>query len=132
MNDFGGLRAQTPVFCGVFGIAVFASVGLPGLSGFIGEFLIFSGAFALTPAAAATSVLGLLLTAVFLLRMIRKIFTGPLKPSLAKWVDLSSSERWVFGVAILLIVAFGVFPHLLLRFANPGIVELLDLLSPIP
>jgi NADH-quinone oxidoreductase subunit M len=132
LNDFGGLRAQTPVFCGAFGVAVFASVGLPGLSGFVGEFLIFNGAFALTPAAAAVSVLGLLLTAVFLLRMIRKVFTGPLKPSLAQWPDLSKPERLAFGLAILLIVAFGVHPQLLLRFANPGIVELLDLLSPIP
>ena len=66
LNDFGGLRAQTPVFCGMFGIAVFASLGLPGLSGFIGEFLIFNGAFALTPAAAAVSVIGLLLTAAML------------------------------------------------------------------
>jgi NADH-quinone oxidoreductase subunit M len=132
LNDFGGLRAQTPVFCGAFGVAVFASVGLPGLSGFVGEFLIFNGAFALTPAATAVSVLGLLLTAVFLLRMIRKVFSGPLKPSLAKWPDLSNPERWVFGTAILLIVAFGVNPQMLLRFANPGIVELLDLLSPLP
>jgi NADH-quinone oxidoreductase subunit M len=132
LNDFGGLRSQTPVFCGAFGVAVFASVGLPGLSGFVGEFLIFNGAFALTPAAAAVSVLGLLLTAVFLLRMIRKVFTGPLKPSLAQWPDLSKPERLAFGVAILLIVAFGVHPQLLLRFANPGIVELLDLLSPLP
>ena len=69
LNDFGGMRAQTPVLCGAFGLITFASLGLPGLSGFIGEFLIFNGSFALMPAAAAVSVLGLLLTAVFLLRM---------------------------------------------------------------
>jgi NADH-quinone oxidoreductase subunit M len=132
LNDFGGLRAQTPVFCGVFGVAVFASVGLPGLSGFIGEFLIFHGAFALTPAPAVVSVAGLLLTAVFLLRMIRKVFTGPLKPSLATWRDLGTGERVVFGVAILLIVIPGLWPQALLRFANPGILQLLDLLSPLP
>ena len=132
LNDFGGLRAQTPVFCGVFGMAVFASLGLPGLSGFIGEFLIFNGAFALTPAAAVVSVSGLLLTAVFLLRMIRKVFTGPLKPSLSKWPDLGTGERFVFGVAILLIVIPGVWPQALLHFANPGILQLLDLLSPLP
>jgi NADH-quinone oxidoreductase subunit M len=132
LNDFGGLRAQTPVFCGLFGVAAFASIGLPGLSGFIGEFLIFNGAFALTPAAAVASVVGLLLTAVFLLRMIRKVFTGPLKPSLEKWQDLATGERLVFGVAILLIVIPGVWPHALLHFANPGILQLLDLLSPLP
>jgi NADH-quinone oxidoreductase subunit M len=132
LNNFGGLRAQTPVFCGMFGIAVFASLGLPGLSGFIGEFLIFNGAFAITPGAAALSVIGLLLTAVFLLRMMRKVFWGPLKPSLAKWEDLTKDERMLFGFLLLLIVVPGLFPQVLLHFANPAIVELLDLLRPIP
>ena len=132
LSDFGGLRAQTPVFCGVFGIAVFASLGLPGLSGFVGEFLMFNGAFALTPAAAAISVIGLLLTAVFLLRMMRKVFWGPLKPSLVKWPDLSKEERWVFGLLLLLILLPGLWPQVLLGPANPAIIELLDLLRPIP
>ncbi len=132
LDDFGGLRAQVPVFCGLFGIAVFASLGLPGLSGFVGEFLIFSGAFALTPAAAVVSVAGLLLTAVFLLRMIRKVFTGPLNPQLANWRDLGTAERAVFGVAIALIVIPGLWPQVLLSFANDGILQLLDLLSPLP
>jgi NADH-quinone oxidoreductase subunit M len=131
-NDFGGLRAQTPVFCGVFGIAVFASLGLPGLSGFVGEFLIFNGTFAMTPAATAVSVAGLLLTAVFLLRMVRKVFHGPLNPSLAKWQDLGTGERFVFGLAMLLIVVPGLCPQVLLHFSNPGILQLLDLLSPLP
>jgi NADH-quinone oxidoreductase subunit M len=132
LNDFGGLRAQTPVFCGLFGIAVFASLGLPGLSGFIGEFLIFNGAFAITPGAAALSVLGLLFTAVFLLRMMRRVFWGPLKPSLEKWQDLTKHETMLFGFLLLLIVVPGLFPQVLLHFANPAIVELLDLLRPIP
>lgn len=132
LNDFGGLRAQTPVFCGMFGIAVFASLGLPGLSGFIGEFLIFNGAFTITPIAAALSVIGLLLTAVFLLRTMRKVFWGPLKPSLSKWQDLGKEERFLFAFLLLLIVVPGLFPQVLLHFANPAIVELLDLLRPNP
>jgi len=132
LNDFGGLRAQTPVFCGLFGIAVFASLGLPGLSGFIGEFLIFNGAFAIAPGATALSVIGLLLTAVFLLRMMRKVFWGPLKPSLTNWRDLTNHEKALFGVLLLLIVIPGLFPQVLLQFANPAIVEILDLLRPIP
>jgi NADH-quinone oxidoreductase subunit M len=102
------------------------------LSGFIGEFLIFNGAFAITPGAAALSVIGLLLTAVFLLRMMRKVFWGPLKPSLAKWEDLTKEERILFGFLLLLIIVPGLFPQVLLHFANPAIVELLDLLRPIP
>lgn len=132
LNDFGGLRARMPVFCGVFGLAVFASLGLPGLSGFVGEFLIFNGVFAITPVAATISVIGLLLTAVFLLRMIRKVFNGPLNPARVKISDLTKMERFMFGAAVLLIIAYGVKPDLLLQYANPGIVELLDLLHPLP
>ncbi|MEO8616071.1 MAG: NADH-quinone oxidoreductase subunit M [Luteolibacter sp.] len=132
VDDFGGLRAQTPVFCGVFGIAVFASLGLPGLSGFIGEFLIFNGVFAVVPVAAAVSVLGLLLTAVFLLRLIRKVFNGPLKPHLSKWPDLGTGERVCFALAVALIVIPGLWPQVLLQFSNAGILQLIDLLRPLP
>ncbi len=132
LRDFGGLRAQMPVFCGVFGIAVFASLGLPGLSGFIGEFLIFKGVFTLTPWAAVISVIGLLLTAVFLLRMVRLVFHGPLKTSLANWPDLGAGERALFGLAIALIVIPGLWPQALLQFSNAGILQLIDLLRPIP
>ena len=132
LNDFGGLRARMPVFCGLFGIAVFASVGLPGLGGFVGEFLIFRGAFGTVPLAAVVSVIGLLLTAVFLLRMLRNVFTGPLAHSVSKFNDLVMSERWLFGLAVFFIVIYGLSPGLLLRFANPAILEWLDWLSPSP
>src|SRR6185436_14076238 len=52
LNDFGGLRKVAPVFCGLMGIALFASLGLPGLNGFVGEFLIFKGVFSLAKWAA--------------------------------------------------------------------------------
>jgi NADH-quinone oxidoreductase subunit M len=132
LNDFGGLRAQTPVFCGVFGLVIFASLGLPGLSGFIGEFLIFNGSFALIPLATAISVIGLLLTAIFLLRTIRKVFAGPLNPTLSTWTDLNTSERVIFGLIVTLIVIPGVWPQALLHFANSGIIPLVDLLPALP
>lgn len=132
LDDFGGLRAKVPVFCGLYGIVIFASLGLPGLGGFIGEFLIFNGSFALMPLAAAISVIGLLLTAVFLLRMIRKVFAGPLPESLAKWSDLNGGERLIFGVLVAIILLAGICPQLLLQYANPAIVSLLDLFSNVP
>jgi NADH-quinone oxidoreductase subunit M len=132
LGDFGGLRARMPVFAGLMGLALFASIGLPGLSGFVGEFLIFNGVFGLVPWAAAISVIGLLLTAVVLLRLIRKVFHGPLANRVAAWSDLTASERWLFAPGIALIVIFGVWPQVLLHFSNPDIVRLLDLLRPIP
>jgi len=132
LNDFGGLRARMPVFCGLMGLALFASLGLPGLSGFVGEFLIFNGVFGLLPWSAAVSVIGLLLTAVFLLRMIRKVFHGPLPASLAKWTDLTAGERWLFAPAIALVIIPGLWPQVLLQFINGDTMRLLDLLRPIP
>src|SRR5207247_8409594 len=78
LDDFGGLRKVAPVFCGLMGIAIFASLGLPGLNGFVGEFLIFKGAFPLAPWATALSAAGLLLTAIFLLTLMQRVFHGPL------------------------------------------------------
>ena len=79
LHDFGGLRKIAPVFCGLMGIAVFSSLGLPGLNGFPGEFFIFKGAFSLVTWATALSVLGLLFTAVFLLVVMERVFYGPVK-----------------------------------------------------
>jgi NADH-quinone oxidoreductase subunit M len=130
IDDFGGLRSRMPVFCGCFGVAVFASLGLPGLSGFIGEFLIFNGAFASMPVAAACCVLGLLFTAVFLLRMMRSVFWGPLRHSCAAWADLSNAERALFAVLMLLILVPGIWPQALLHHLNPVILERIDPLHP--
>jgi NADH-quinone oxidoreductase subunit M len=132
INDFGGLRTRMPVFCGLMGIALFASLGLPGLSGFIGEFLIFNGVFGLNPWSAAVSAVGLLLTAVFLLRALRMVFTGPFPEKVAKWSDLSTGERWMFAPVIAAIVIPGVWPQLLLQFSNSDTLRLLEILRPIP
>jgi NADH-quinone oxidoreductase subunit M len=132
LADFGGLRATMPVLCGLMGVAIFASLGLPGLSGFVGEFLIFNGVFALVPWAAAISVIGLLLTAVFFLRLVRLVFHGPLNPAAAGWPDLTAGERWLAAPAIALIVIPGLWPQVLLHCLNADTVRLLDLLHTLP
>jgi len=132
LQDFGGLRANMPVFAGVMGIAVFASLGLPGLSGFVGEFLIFNGVFGLGPWPAAVSLIGLLLTAVFLLRLIRLVFHGPVSSTMAKWQDLTPCERWLFAPAIALIVIPGLYPQVLLQFINADTIRLLENLHTLP
>lgn len=130
INDFGGLRVSMPVFCGLFGIATFASLGLPGLSGFVGEFLIFNGVFGIVPPAAALAAIGLLLTAVFLLRMIRMVFAGPRRRMLVPAGDLTKPERWALGIAVGLVILYGVQPSILLDRANPAILELMKILHP--
>src|SRR5207253_5333597 len=93
LNDFGGLRKVAPVFCGLMGIALFSSLGLPGLNSFVGEFLIFKGAFPLATWATSLAVLGLLLTAIFILTILQRVFNGPLNEKWSRLPDLTLTER---------------------------------------
>jgi NADH-quinone oxidoreductase subunit M len=123
LSDFGGLRRIAPVFAGLMGIALFSSLGLPGLNGFVGEFLIFKGTFPLVSWATSVSVLGLLLTAVFILGVIQQVFTGPLNPARAAFFDLTSGERIALAPAIALMFILGLFPQLLLGSLNATVVN---------
>lgn len=120
LNDFGGLRTVAPVFAGLCGIAMFSSLGLPGLNGFVGEFLIFRGVFGLAPWAAGIACLGLLATAIFLLTFYQRVFHGP-KGALATSgvADLSRGEIGIVLPAIVLMFVFGVLPQLLIALINP-------------
>lgn len=122
LDDFGGLREVAPRLATVFGIALFASLGLPGLSGFIGEFLIFKGAFALVPGAAVLALPGLFLTALFLLTLYQRVFNGPVPPAWASFRDLSRREGLLLLPGIILLVLPGVLPQLLLRWVNATVV----------
>ncbi len=124
LHDFGGLRKAAPVFAGLMGIALFSSLGLPGLNGFVGEFLIFKGAFALSAWATALATLGLLATAVFLLTTIQRVFAGPLKPN-QTWVDLTMAERLMVAPMIAAMFVLGIFPHLVLAVLNPTVKAML-------
>ncbi len=129
INDFGGLRTKMPVFCALMGLAFFASLGLPGLSGFVGEFLIFNGVFGLVPWAAAASAIGLLLTAVFFLRYIRKAFHGPVTDKTDTWKDIDTIDRLIYLPVIAMIVLLGVWPQIILQAFNADIVTMLNLLT---
>lgn len=124
LGRFGGLRRVIPVYCGLMGISVFASVGLPGLNGFVGEFLIFKGVFASSPWVAAVASVGLLATGVFLLTLMQKLFHGPLETGGVTVPDLSLRERWLVGVPVALMFVLGVYPDLVLRLTNPTVLRL--------
>jgi len=119
LDDFGGVRTAAPVFAGLAGFALFSSVGLPGLNGFVGEFLIFRGVFGLQPAAAAVATLGLLGTTLFLLTFWQRVFHGPARAGGAGFRDLDGRERLVLGGFALLMLLFGLLPHLLTDLINP-------------
>ena len=129
LDDFGGLRKVAPVFCGLMGIALFSSLGLPGLNGFIGEFLIFKGAFPLASAATAVSAIGLLVTAIFILTLLQRVFNGPLNAKWAALPDLTFEERLLIAPAIALMFILGIYPQLLLGFINSTVMEMVKSLK---
>src|SRR5213082_523664 len=94
IDDFGGLMQRAPLLCGWMSVTMFSSLGLPGLNGFIGEFLIFKGSFAVTAGYTAVAVLGLLFTAVVFMRAMQSLFSGPLTRACSTFLDLSSHEKW--------------------------------------
>ena len=112
------------------GISVFASLGLPGLNGFTGEFLIFKGAFALAGWATALATAGLLVTAVFLLTVLQRVFHGPLNTAWAGFLDLTTGERWLLVPAILLMFGIGIYPQFLVQVVNPAVMQLISQLAP--
>ncbi|HVE14831.1 MAG TPA: NADH-quinone oxidoreductase subunit M [Elusimicrobiota bacterium] len=121
ISAFGGLAAKLPVYAALMSLTCFASLGLPGLAGFISEFLCFLGAFHAWKLYTTLSVIGILVTAAFFLRMLQKVFLGPLN---AKWADLPDMDgRELISVAPLaaLTVLFGVWPKLLLDVMNPTV-----------
>jgi len=129
LEDFGGIRKIVPVFTGLMGIAVFSSLGLPGLNGFVGEFLVFKGVFPLAPWAAAVSTLGLLVTAIFLLTLIQRVFCGPLNGRWAQMPDLTTAERLLVLPGIALMFVLGVWPQLVLGTIDATVVKLVQQIS---
>jgi NADH-quinone oxidoreductase subunit M len=126
LNDFGGLRKVAPVFAGLMGIALFSSLGLPGLNGFIGEFLIFKGSFPLVSWATSISVLGLLATALFMLGILQRVFSGPLNEKWISLPDLTTGERLALAPAIGLMFALGLYPQLVLGVINSTVMQMVQ------
>jgi len=113
----GGWAVRTPVYAALFGFFLFASVGLPGLSGFAGEFLVLLGAFIANPMVAGASTFVMILAAVYLLYMYQRVFTGPLSPFLkglgSHLTDVAPTEILTLAPLAAMIVVFGVMPSIL-------------------
>ena len=129
LDEFGGLRKVAPVFCGLMGISIFASLGLPGLNGFIGEFLIFKGSFPLATWATALSVIGLLVTAIFLLTVIQRVFNGPLNVKWSALADLTLRERLIVLPGTCLMFLIGIYPQIVIGKINLTVMHMVNQLK---
>jgi NADH-quinone oxidoreductase subunit M len=129
IDDFGGLMQRTPLLCGWMSVAIFSSLGLPGLNGFIGEFLIFKGSFATAASFTAIAVIGLLVTAIVFARAMQALFSGSLAESCSAFPDLRRSEKWIVVPVTLLMFAVGIAPQFIFNIFNATVVQMARLLA---
>jgi NADH-quinone oxidoreductase subunit M len=130
IDAFGGLARAMPVFAAFFLIATMSSVGLPGLNGFVGEFLILLGAFQNLRWSAVIAASGVILSAVYMLWAVRRVFFGPLVHEANRVLeDLSAREKLVAVALAVPMVWIGVHPS---TFTNPldrAVTELIETMS---
>jgi NADH-quinone oxidoreductase subunit M len=126
IEDYGGLAAVMPLYTGAFLIATLGSIGLPGLNGFVGEFLILSGSFAGFPTAVIIGGLGIVLGAVYMLSLVQRVFwNGLTKPENQELADLSAHEILAFAPLGVLMVWIGVYPSTFLSLSAAAIRHLI-------
>jgi NADH-quinone oxidoreductase subunit M len=124
---YGGLVNRMPLYAAAFMVFTLANVGLPGTSGFVGEFLTLLGTFKVNVWAATLATLGVILSAAYALWLYRKVIFGTLdKPSLAGISDLSSREIVVLAPLVILTILFGVYPKPILDMSAVSVAALLE------
>jgi len=122
LADFGGLAKNMPWFATMLIIATLSSVGLPGTGGFVGEFLILLGTFQSSPIAGILAATGVLLGAVYMLTLCRKILFGPLdNPENRDLQDLTPREFAYLTPLAILAIVMGIFPNFFLNKIRPSV-----------
>jgi NADH-quinone oxidoreductase subunit M len=127
LSEYGGLWKKIPVWSAFFIIVVLASVGLPGLNGFVGEFAILVGAFQANPWWAVFATLGVIFAAWYLLTAVRGMVHGPLdEEKNGNLTDLSKREILVLAPLVILFFVIGLFPGFFFDKINPAVDALLQ------
>ncbi|HXD74149.1 MAG TPA: NADH-quinone oxidoreductase subunit M [Vicinamibacterales bacterium] len=127
ISEYGGLKKVTPHLVAAFLIITLSSIGLPGLNGFVGEFLILLGAFRWNPKMAAFAATGVILSATYMLWMFQRVNYGPVtNEKNAKLVDLRPREWFVIVPIIAMAILMGVLPNLFLKPIEPSVRRMLN------
>jgi NADH-quinone oxidoreductase subunit M len=127
ISEFGGLKKVMPRLVAAFLVITLASIGLPGLNGFPGEFLILLGAFRWNPLFAVLAASGVILSATYMLRMFQRVNYGPVTNDKNQpLADLTPREWALVGPIVALAILMGVLPNLFMRPMGPSIERLID------
>ena len=128
-KGFGGLYTQLPKFSIVFIIAMFASMGLPGLSGFISEALIFLGIYQKYTTITVLALIGLLLGAAYLLWMFKRMFFGDVIEECKSYTDMNAREILYMVPLCVAVIVFGIYPSPILNIMRASVGKLVSLLA---
>jgi NADH-quinone oxidoreductase subunit M len=128
-RGFGGLYTQLPVYSIVFIIGMFASMGLPGLSGFISEALIFLGIYEKFTTITVLALFGLLIGAAYLLWMFKRMFFGDVNPEVKDYEDMTKLEVGYMLPLCIAVIVFGVYPAPILNMMKASVGQLVSLLA---
>jgi NADH-quinone oxidoreductase subunit M len=129
IDDFGGLAKSMPIFSGVFLVIALSSLGLPGLNGFVGEFLVLLGTFLEYRWWVVPAAFGVVLAAVYLLWAYQRVFHGEPREALRKLPDLDRREVAMLAPVIALIVFIGVYPKPFLERIEPAAERVVNQLN---
>ncbi|MBF6591765.1 MAG: NADH-quinone oxidoreductase subunit M [Ktedonobacterales bacterium] len=125
IDIFGGIAKRMPLLILLFSVASFASLGLPGLSGFVAEYLVFTGTYALLPGPTVAAAFGVVLTAGYMLWMLRRSFYGPLNKKWSWLTDASPREAFPLVALALVILFVGIYPKPLVDLLTPSLQHML-------
>ncbi len=127
ISEFGGLQKVMPIYAGFFLFMIFASIGLPGLNGFVGEFLVLMGSYTTLPVLSIIAASGVILAAIYFLWAYERVFTGlPEKEENKVLSDLSVREVSLLGTLTVLVIRLGVYPNIILDKIAPSTEAVLD------
>jgi NADH-quinone oxidoreductase subunit M len=129
IEGFGGLAATMPVYTGLATVGIFASLGLPGLAGFVSEAMCLIGSYQTFPLLTVISASGIIITAAFFLWTLQRVFLGPVNEKYRAMPDVNGREVFCLIPFGALCVILGVAPMLLLNWMNPSTKALLDIIT---
>jgi NADH-quinone oxidoreductase subunit M len=127
IGDYGGIAASMPVFAGMLVFAAMASIGLPGTSGFVSEFLVLIGAFQAAPIITLLAATGVIFAAYYMLPMVQRILFNPVKESSRGIPDLNLREIGLLAPLVVLILWIGFYPKPFLDRMEPAANRVLEL-----
>jgi NADH-quinone oxidoreductase subunit M len=125
LNRYGGLWTAMPAYGGILLFCAMASVGLPGLNGFVSEFMVVRGAWGVYRVYTALSMIGLLLTGAYLLKALKLVLHGPLNPEWKGIAEISTRERIIVFPLMALMLSIGLWPRWMLEVINATVTRLI-------